>query len=117
MGEVNLVNLSKRFTLRIDGKLHDVLRIEVSRSRRETGGCGMFDPLIDRQNRNVPRPGKPAVVDDRIEIAQHRWRAIAEGDHAIDEISSRQMKALTGKALCLIAKQIVGISAQKLGKV
>src|SRR5580698_3568363 len=28
MGEVNLVNVSKRFTLRIDGKLHDVRALD-----------------------------------------------------------------------------------------
>ena len=45
-----------RITPTFNGELYDVLGIEVLRCRRKARSSGVLNPLIDGQNRDIPRP-------------------------------------------------------------
>ena len=79
-----------------DRQLHDVLRIEVHRVRRERRARRMLDALIDRQDRHVAGAAEPAVIEQRLQAAQHARRPIRHRVSAVDEVGSRQVEVFLG---------------------
>ena len=54
----------------LDRELDDVLGIEVARVRGERRAGRVLDALVDRQDRDVAGAGQPAVVEERLQVAQ-----------------------------------------------
>jgi NitT/TauT family transport system ATP-binding protein len=80
MGEVNLVNVSKRFTLRIDGKLHDVRALDrVSFSVHDgeivaligPSGCGKTTALRIAMGLETASGGKVTVDGSEVKGCGH----------------------------------------------
>ena len=97
-----------------DGQLHDVLAVEVDGVLGEAGAGGMFDALIDGKDGDVPGAGEAAVVEDRLEVAQHGRRAIGDRHDPIHEIRSGEMKLLGWKTFGLVAQKVFRIRAEQV---
>ena len=79
-------------TTALDGQLHDVLGIEVGGIRRKRCARRVLDSLVDRQDGDIPRSGKAAMVRKRLQAAQHARRPIRRRPDPIDEVRARQVK-------------------------
>ena len=88
-----------------NGKLHDVLRIEVDRVRREGCTGRMFDTLVHRQNGNVTGVFQTTVSIQDLQTADDLVAAVGRGEDAIQEIGSRKMKVFFGNGLGLVVQQ------------
>jgi hypothetical protein len=98
----------------LDGQFDDALGIEIGGIGRKAGAGGMLDALIDGEDRNIPGPGEPAVVEDHVEISQNVWSAIAGGEDPIDEIGAGQVQGFFLESLGDVVEQIVGIGAEEI---
>ena len=96
-----------------DGKLDDIFRVEVDRLRREARAGGMLDALVHRKDRHVPGACEATVILDRVEIAQDGRCSIAERDHPIDKIRTREMQERLVKTLSFVREQIIRVGAEK----
>ena len=83
-----------------DRELHDVLGIEVRRVRRERRAGRMLDALIDRQDRHVAGAGQPAVIEQRLQAAEHARRSIRDAIDALDEVGPGQVQASPSESSC-----------------
>jgi hypothetical protein len=100
-----------------DGQLHDVLRVEEVRVRREGGAGGVLDALVDGQQRQVARAGQAAVVEQRLQVAQHRRLAVGLGDDAVDEVRAGQMQPRRRDAAAFVLEKFVGLVAEQFDDV
>ena len=87
------------------GELDQVLGVEVEGVGRKRGAGGVLDALIDWQDRDVPRSAEATVREDRLQIPQHRDRAVGLGDDTVDEIGSRCVERAGGDRLALVAEE------------
>src|SRR5690606_2586729 len=71
----------------------------------------VLDALVDGQDRDVTRPGQPAVIEQLLEAAQHGGRAVREGEDAVDEVRPWQVQGAGGN-LRRVGEQF-GILAEK----
>ena len=84
------------------------------RVRRERRAGGMLDALIDRQDRHVAGAGEPAVIEQRLQLAEHRHRAVRIEVNALDEIGARQVQRLFRNRLALVLQQSGGVGSEDL---
>ena len=80
----------------LEGQFQQPLGIEVLRVGGERRARRMLDALIHRQDRDVPRAGKPPVTEQRLQARQDPRRPVRRSDAAIEEIRPRQVQAGRG---------------------
>ena len=64
----------------------------------------VFNSLVDWQDGNVTGAPQPTVIQQRFEIPQYIRCAIGLGDHAVDEIGSRQMERGGGETAAFVVQ-------------
>ena len=72
----------------------------------------MLDPLVHRQNREVTGPPQPTVIEDHLEVPQHRRRPVRRREHLVDERRPGKMKHLLRHRPALVAKQTLRVRTQ-----
>ena len=97
----------------LDGEAHDVLGVEVGGVGRERGRSGVLDALVHRQDRYVAGAGQAAVVEQRLQVAQHLRRAVGGGVDPVHEVRAGQVKILGGDGLGRVTEQVLGVGAQE----
>ena len=100
----------------LDRELDDVLGVEVARVRREARARRVLDALVDRQDRHVAGAGQAAVVDEPLQVAQHRAACGRVSTHdAVDEVRARQVQR---RAASIVSQRwfssVVGVVAEQL---
>ena len=103
-----------RVALTGQGQLHQVGRIEVGRVLGEAGRGGVLDPLVDREDGQVPGAAQPPVVVHAAHVAQHGGRAIGVAEHPAQVVGSRQDEALGWKGFGRVAEQGISLVAQEV---
>jgi hypothetical protein len=88
-----------------DGQLDDVLGVEVERVRGEGSGRRVFDPLVNRQNREVPSVGEPPGVVEASEVVEDALVAVAGDEDAVDVVGARQVQGLLREPMALILQK------------
>ncbi len=84
------------------------------RVRRERRAGGMLDALVDRQDRHVAGAGEPAVIEQRLQPAEHRHRPVRVEVNALDEVRTRQVQRLFRNRLALVLQQAGGVGSEDL---
>jgi hypothetical protein len=99
----------------LDGQLHDVLAVEVDRVLGEARPGGVFDALVDGQDRHVAGAGKASVPEQRLERTEHLRAAVAGTPDSVDEVGPRQMEQRLVD-LRLVPQERVGVGSEELLK-
>jgi hypothetical protein len=73
----------------------------------------MLDTLIDRQDRYVTGACKAAVIEHRLQLAEHRHRPVRIEVNALDEIRPRQVERFL-RDFALVLQQSGGIGSKDL---
>ena len=96
----------------LDGELDDALGIEVVGVLGERRAGGVLDALVDGEDRDVApcRPGGRARR--ALERAQHRRRAVASREHAVDEVGAGQVEAVARDRRALVAEEVLRLLAE-----
>src|SRR6202043_2026285 len=81
-----------RVTTALDRQLDDLLAVEVSGVCRKRGTGGVLDPLVDREDGEIAGAGQAAVVEQRLEAAQHARRAVAGRENSGHEVRARKVQ-------------------------
>ena len=95
------------------GELHDVFGIEIIGVFREARAGGMFDALVHRQDGHVTRAGQPAMVEQRLQAAQHLWIAVGQREDAVHEIRSGQVEPFLRHRFAFMLQEVFGGIGQK----
>ena len=103
-----------RVTSALDGEFDDLLAVEVDRVLREARPGGVFDPLIDRKNRDVSRAPEPTMVVDRLNVLEHLWAAVGLHPDPFDKVGTWKMKQIAGD-LRGVLEQAVSFVAESFG--
>src|SRR5690606_26850480 len=96
-------------------ELHDPLRIEVDGIRRKAGPRRVLDPLVHREDGHVTGATESAMIQQGLIGAEHLWRAVRAGQHAIHEVRAGQVKRFAREAPGLVSKQLISGVAEQLG--
>ena len=72
--------------LALDRQFDDVGCIEVDGIGGEASAGGMFDSLVDREDRQIAGASKPAVAEHCLQIAKDYRRPVAVHPYAVDKI-------------------------------
>ena len=75
-----------------DGGLHDPLRVEADGVLREARAGRVLDPLVDRQDREVPGPTETPVVDELLEAPQDGDGAVGHRPDPVDDVGPREVE-------------------------
>ena len=59
----------------------------------------MLDALVNGQDRHVAGAAETAVVEQRLEAAQHLGRAVGVGQHPVDEVRAGEVQVVPGDGL------------------
>ena len=102
-----------RVAAALDRELDDPRRVEVVGVPRERRAGRVLDALIDREDREVAGPAETAVVEDRLQRAQDRDRAVRLRDDAIDEIGPRQVQPITLDRAADVRQERLGFGAER----
>src|SRR4030095_15123311 len=86
--------------------------VEVHRVRRERRTCRVLDALVDRQNRDVTSAAQSAVIDHRLQAAEHGRRPIREAINSLDVVAARQMQRIPWNGLALVLQKTGGFTAE-----
>jgi hypothetical protein len=73
----------------------------------------MFDSLIDRKDRQIPRAAEAAVRKNRLEASQNADIPIARTKNPVDPSRSRKMEFLFCNRLAYMLEERLSIGAQK----
>ena len=74
----------------------------------------MFDPLIDRENRDVTSPAQPAAVEQALQGSEHSRRPVGRSMNAIHEVRPRNMEAILEDCSALVFEQAAVVSQDRL---
>ena len=85
-----------------------------ARVRRERRRGRVLDALVDREDRHVAGAAEPAVVEQRLQVAQDLRRAVGAGEDAIDEVRAREVEVLVGDGLRLVREEGSASSPSRL---
>jgi hypothetical protein len=94
-------------------QLTDVGRIEVLGVRGEGRRGRVFDALVHGEDGHVPGPAQTAVVEQRLQVAQHLRGPVALLEDPSDVVGAGQVQVISGDALGLVAQEGVGFVAQQ----
>ena len=75
----------------------------------------MFNALVNGQDRDKPRPGEPAVVQQVLKVTQDGRAAVGVGEHAIYEIRPRKVKLFFVETFGGVTQKRIGIGAEEIG--
>ena len=95
-----------------DRELDDVLGVEVDRVGREARTGGVFDALVDRQDRDVAGVAEPTVSEECLQIAQHGSLAVRVDPDAVEEIGTGSVQHVLGDGLAGVAQQGFAVLAE-----
>ncbi len=73
----------------------------------------MLDALVDREDGDVARAGQPAVVEERLEVAEHLGGSVRHPVDVGDRVGPRRGELVGGNSAALMAEQVVGVSAEQ----
>jgi hypothetical protein len=74
----------------------------------------MLDALIDRQDRDVARAREPAVIEQRLQLAEYRNGPVRIQMNALDKVGARQVQRVFRNRLALVLEQSGGIGSKDL---
>ena len=95
-------------------QLKEVQRIEVGGVLGEARRRRVLDALVDREDGDVPGAAEASVVEHASEVAQHRRRAVAVGEHlARGSSGPGRVRCSAGNALARVAQEVVRFVAEK----
>ena len=97
----------------LDRQPDDVLGIEVIGVRRERRAGGVFDALIDRQDRDVPGAGQPPVIEQRLQAGEHARGPVRRRHAAVDEVRPGEVQPRCRDRLAPVLQQ-GGVIAQNV---
>jgi len=83
-----------RIATALDGQLDDVFSVEVIGILGEASAAGVFDALVDGQDREVAGAGEAAVVKQAMKIVENAKIPVRGGIDAIDEVGPGNVQAL-----------------------
>lgn len=75
----------------------------------------MFDPLVHREDREVPGSCEPAMIGQGLQGTQHRDRTIGAEVQSVHKVRTGQVQRLLGDAGAAVLQQALGIVAEQLG--
>ncbi len=94
-------------------QLLDVLRVKVIRILRKTRAAGVLDPLVHRQNRNIPRARQPAMAEQPLQVPQHAVVPVRHRKGPVHEIRAGQVQPVLRDFRVLEVEQIIGLVAEQ----
>ena len=103
-----------RVATAFDGELHDVLTVEVDRVLGEGGAGGVFDALVDREDRDVARVGEAAGAVEALQVGQDAVVAIRGGEGVVDPIRARGVDLLLLDLRVVEPEEVFGFGAEVL---
>src|SRR5215472_2149670 len=74
----------------------------------------MLDPLVYREDRNVTRPGETAVLEDLLEVTEHRRRTVGPGVDPVHKVRARKVESLLGDPLAFVTEERSGIPPEEV---
>src|SRR6202011_2733876 len=101
-----------RVAAALDRQLDDLLAVEVRRVRGEGRPGRVLDALVDRQDREIARARETAVVEERLQAAQHTRRTIAGREDPRDEVRPREVELRLRDRLALVLEQVLGVISE-----
>jgi hypothetical protein len=101
-----------RVTTTLHRKLDNVFRIEVIGVWCERCASGMFNTLIDWQNRDVSSVGQTTGVQYPLQVPNHAGIAVRIEKYAIDKIRPGQMQAILSNGLTSVFQKVVGVRTE-----
>ena len=107
----------KRAAVGSEGQLGKILRVEVDRVLGEARRRRMLDPLVDRQDRQVPGATEAAVVEQLLQVAQNRHGPVAVDEDPVDKVRSGERELVALDRLALVAEQGVSLVPERLADV
>src|SRR5262245_65522349 len=74
----------------------------------------MLDALVDGQDRHIAGPCEPPLVEERLQVAQHRRVAIRTDPDAVHEIGAGQMQEVFRDRLAFVLQQSLPFLTEQL---
>ena len=81
-------------TATFDSELHDIFTVEVNRVLRKGCTCGVFDTLVNRENRNVTGVRETTRTVEALQVSENAIAAIGGAERMLNPISARLVDLL-----------------------
>ena len=101
-----------RVAASLHGEFDDIFRIEVIGVDGKRRARGMFDPLIDGQDRDIACSRQSAVPEQSCQAAEDALVPIAVRPDAVDEIAARQRESVPIDGLAGMSEEALGLFTQ-----
>ena len=102
---------SHGITAPFDGEFDDVFGIKVDGVGGKGRAAGVFDPLIDGENRNVPGAREPSRTVEALQVVEHGNVAVGVCKDPVDKVGTGECEQ-TFVYQCFVIEQIFGVIAE-----
>ena len=96
-----------------DRQPDDIFGIEVDRIGGERRAGGVFDALVDGQDRNVARAAQPAVSQQTLQAVQRRDIAVGGCPYLLDGMRGGKVQRTLVDGFAGVGEQVFGLVAQQ----
>ncbi len=104
---------ANRVTAAFDGELHDVFTVEVNRVLSERCASGVFDALVDREDRNVTGVGEATRAVEALEVSEDAVAAVRGAEGVLNPIGARQVDLLLLDLRAAESEEGFGVATEK----